>query len=156
MERAANDVMTRPPHDLRFGIFTIEAMIDLVVYGCWMAVLCLATFSLIVYKWGGGNLGNDCNSQFADACETVFRARGATFTVMTWFSLFLAWEVVHMRNSFFRMDADATGKRSCATQWMRDAWRNKFLLSCVVAGFFSVFPILYIPGVNHVIFLHKG
>lgn len=139
MEKAAADVMARPPHDLRFGIFTFEVMLDLVVYGLLMAALCLASFSMVVYRWGNGSLGDDCNNSFNETCEVVFRARGATFTCITWFSLILAWEVVHLRLSFFRMQPKTN---TPWTQWCRDVWANKFLFTCVVAGFFSVFPIL--------------
>lgn len=42
-------------------------------------------------------------------------------------------------------------------QWFKDTWgKNKFLFICVVGGFFSVFPILYIPGLNDIVFLHTG
>lgn len=152
MEQASPDVMEQKPNTSRFGIFTLEMIFDLLVYGLWMAGLCLATFSLVVYRWGDGKLGLDCNSDYNDSCDVVFRGRGATFAVITWFSLFLAWEVVNMRRSFFRMHNDS----SIFVQWFKDTWCNKFLFACVVLGFASVFPILYIPGLNHVVFLHKG
>ncbi|PWN53615.1 putative ENA2-plasma membrane P-type ATPase [Violaceomyces palustris] len=152
MEKAAKDVMSRPPHNLKYGIFTPEMMVDLLVYGFWMAALCLATFTLVVFKWGNGELGFDCNSSYNPTCDVVFRARGATFAVITWFSLILAWEVVNVRRSFFNMNDGA----KWYSQWFVDTWRNKFLFFCVILGFFSVFPILYIPGLNRVVFLHSG
>src|ERR1700759_817287 len=57
MEIAAPDVLRRPPHSLRQGIFTPEVIIDMVAYGLWMAALCLAAFSLVMFHWGDGNLG---------------------------------------------------------------------------------------------------
>ncbi|WFD01556.1 P-type Na(+) transporter [Malassezia obtusa] len=152
MEQPSPDIMEQKPNTSRFGIFTLEMLLDLLVYGLWMAALCLATFSLVMFRWGDGDLGLDCNNKYNDSCDLVFRARGATFAVITWFSLFLAWEVVNTRRSFFRMHND----RSIFTQWFHDTWRNKFLFACVVLGFASVFPILYIPGLNKVVFLHKG
>ncbi|WFC95110.1 P-type Na(+) transporter [Malassezia brasiliensis] len=152
MEKAAPDVMEQKPSTSRFGIFTFEVLCDLLVYGLWMAALCLATFSLVMYGWGDGDLGLDCNNKYNDSCDNVFRARGATFAVITWFSLFLAWEVINMRRSFFRMN----NNKPIWSQWIYDTWSNKFLFACVVLGFASVFPILYIPGLNKVVFLHKG
>ncbi len=147
------DVMKRPPHDLKYGIFTIEVMIDLVVYGVWVGALCLATFSLVVFGFGDGNLGTDCNIEYSAACDTVYRARGATWVVMVWASLFLAWEMVHMRRSFFRMRK----KYPIYSQWLHDTWgKNRFLFLTVVGGFFSVFPFLYIPVINDVVFLQRG
>ncbi|WFD43203.1 P-type Na(+) transporter [Malassezia psittaci] len=152
MEPASPDVMEQPPYNSRFGIFTVEMILDLVVYGLWMAALCLATFTLVLYGWGDGDLGNDCNNSYNASCDTVFRARGATFVVITWFSLFLAWEVIDLKRSFFRMRSS----QSIWTQWFHDTWNNKFLFACVVVGFVSVFPIVYIPGLNEVVFLHRG
>lgn len=152
MELAAPDIMEQKPVTSRWGIFSLEVMCDLLFYGLWMAALCLATFSLVVFRWGGGVLGEDCNSKYNASCDVVFRGRGATFTVLTWFSLFLAWQVTDMRRSFFRMHKTT----SWLWQWLVDTWRNKFLFTCVICGFFSVFPILYIPGLNKVVFLHKG
>ena len=48
-----------------------------------MAALCLATFTLIVLSWGNGDLGMNCNADYSDSCDTVFRAQASTFAVMT-------------------------------------------------------------------------
>lgn len=152
MEAAPHDIMRQRPNNSRFGVFNFEMFVDLLFYGLLMAALCLATFSLIEFRWGPSDLGYDCNNDFNDSCDAVFRARGATFVVMTWFSLFLAWEVTNMRRSFFAMGNDA----HWYNQWLVDTWKNKFLFACVVLGFASVFPILYIPGLNHIVFLHKS
>ena len=56
---------------------------DLTVYGFRMAALCLATFTLIVLSWGNGDLGMNCNADYSDSCDTVFRAQASTFAVMT-------------------------------------------------------------------------
>merc|ERR1711877_88351 len=65
----------------------------MVVYGVWTAALCLAAFVLVLYGFGNGNLGENCNENL-EGCETVFRARATCFATLTWFSLFLAWEVI--------------------------------------------------------------
>ena len=151
-ERAAPDVMTRPPVSLQQGIFSIEVLLDMTVYGMWIAVLCLGAFSLVIYGWGDRRLGDGCNGGF-EGCELVFRARGTTFACLTWFALFLGWEMVDMRRSFFRMKP---GSKRYLSQWMLDVWDNKFLFWSVIAGFVTVFPILYIPIINHSVFLHTG
>ncbi|KAF8429556.1 sodium transport ATPase [Tirmania nivea] len=151
MEVASDDIMTRPPHNLKVGIFTYEVLIDMTVYGCWMAILCLTSFSLVVWGFGDGNLGQDCNNQYSESCELVFRARSTTFVSLTWFALFLAWEMVHMRRSFFRMEPKP---KHPVTIWMKHAWRNPFLFWSIVAGFVTVFPIIYIPVINHKVFKH--
>lgn len=124
----------------------------MLVYGVWMAALCLASFSLVLYGWGDGDLSRGCNSS-ADNCDTVFRARATTFVCMTWFALFLAWEMMDMRRSFFRMKP---GSKKYFTQWMYDVWENKFLFCGIMIGFVTTFPILYIPVINDIVFKHKG
>lgn len=152
-EVAAPNIMRRPPQSLKTGVFTMEILIDMVVYGLWMAALCLSAFSLVLFGFGNGDLASNCNGDYSDACDTVFRARATTFVCLTWFALFLAWEMVDMRRSFFRMQPKST---KYFTQWAIDIWRNRFLFWAIMAGFVTVFPTLYIPVINHVVFKHQG
>ncbi|KAJ5887700.1 hypothetical protein N7495_007741 [Penicillium taxi] len=157
MEIAAPDVMDRPPQSKQ-GIFTWEVIIDTLVYGIWMAGLCLSAFALVMFYWGDGDLSQGCNTQYNDPstdynCDTVFRARATTFTCMTWFALFLAWEMIDLRRSFFKMQPDS---KKHFTQWMHDVWRNQFLFWGIMAGFVLAFPILYIPVINHSVFKHTA
>lgn len=153
VEIAAPDIMQRQPQSLKTGVFTMEVMVDMVIYGLWMAALCLTAFSIVLFGFGDGNLGSNCNDQYSEACDTVFRARATTFVCLTWFALFLAWEMVNMRRSFFRMQPKST---KYFTQWTHDVWRNQFLFWAIMAGFITIFPILYIPVINHVVFKHTG
>jgi Na+-exporting ATPase len=152
MEVAAPDIMDRPPQTKQ-GIFTWEVIVDILVYGVWTAALCLASFSVVVWGFGDGDLARGCNREYSADCDLVFRARATTFVCLTWFALFLAWEMVDMRRSFFRMQP---GSKKYLTQWMYDIWRNQFLFWSIVAGFVTTFPILYIPVLNHVVFKHTG
>lgn len=153
MEVASPDILTRPPQSLKRGVFTLEVLVDMLAYGLWMAALCLAAFSLVMFGFGDGDLGTGCNGSYNDRCDTVFRARATTFVCLTWFALFLAWEMVDMRRSFFRMQP---GSKKHFTQWMHDVWRNKFLFWAIMAGFITIFPTLYIPVINHDVFKHTG
>jgi Na+-exporting ATPase len=151
-ESAVADIMERPPQSLKTGVFTTEVMVDMLVYGLLMAALCLASFSLVMFGFGDGNLSTGCNDSFS-GCETVFRARATTFVCMTWFSLFLAWQMIDMRRSFFRMKPSSP---YIFTQWARDIWANQFLFWAVMFGFVTIFPVLYIPGLNRIVFKHTG
>jgi len=153
MEVASPDILSRPPQDLKRGVFTLEVMLDMIAYGLWMSALCLSSFLLVVYGFGDGNLGSGCNDTYSEQCDTVFRARATTFVSLTWFALFLAWEMVDMRRSFFRMQP---GSKRYFTQWMLDVWRNQFLFWAIIAGFVTIFPTLYIPVINHDVFKHTG
>ncbi|KAK5127708.1 hypothetical protein LTR08_004317 [Meristemomyces frigidus] len=151
-EVASPDIMQRPPQSLKRGVFTIEVMVDMLVYGLWTAALCLASFVLVLYGFGSGRIGIGCNESI-DTCEEVFRARATCFATLTWLSLFLAWEVVDTRRSFFRMTPDS---KRYITQWIHDVWRNPFLFWSVIAGFVLSFPLLYIPVINEKVFKHTG
>ncbi|KAL3417075.1 potassium sodium efflux p-type fungal-type transporter [Phlyctema vagabunda] len=153
VEIAAPDIMNRPPQSLKTGVFTMEVMIDMLVYGFWMAALCLTAFTLVLFGFGTGSLGANCNNDYGPECDEVFRARATTFVCLTWFALILAWEMVNMRRSFFRMQPKSD---KYFTQWMHDVWRNKFLFWSIIAGFVTVFPTLYIPVINHQVFNHAA
>lgn len=152
-ERAVPDIMQRPPQSLKTGIFTTEFLVDMVVYGLWITALCLGSFVLRVYAWGDGQLGLGCNDRYNPTCETVFRARATTFACLTWFALFLAWEMIDRRRSFFRMQPDS---KKYFTQWFLDVWRNQFLFWAIMVGFVTLFPLLYIPVINKTVFKHSG
>lgn len=152
-EVASPDILSRPPQSLKRGVFTVEVLLDMLVYGLWIAALCLASFTLVLNGWGTGNLGTNCNDSYSDSCDTVFRARATCFACLTWFSLFLAWQMIDMRRSFFRMQP---GSKKYLTQWFHDVWRNKFLFWSIMAGFITIFPVVYIPGLNTIVFKHKG
>ncbi|KAF1844346.1 potassium/sodium eff [Cucurbitaria berberidis CBS 394.84] len=150
-ERAVPDILQRPPKSLKTGIFTKEFLIDMVVYGVWITSLCLCSFTLVVYGFGDGSLGQGCNESYNESCELVFRARATTFACLTWFALFLAWEMIDTRRSFFRMQPNS---KRYFTQWALDVWRNQFLFWAIVAGFVTLFPLIYIPKLNTVVFKH--
>ncbi|GAB7353170.1 hypothetical protein MBLNU459_g3700t2 [Dothideomycetes sp. NU459] len=155
-EIAAPDILRRPPQSLKRGVFTLEILIDMVVYGLWIAALSLAAFAIVLYGISGESGRIDatgCNNAWSPECDAVFRARATCFACLTWFSVFLAWEMIDMRRSFFRMQP---GSPYRYTQWMRDVWRNKFLFTAVVAGVVTLFPILYIPVINRDVFRHTG
>lgn len=48
MEEKTSDIMLRPPHSLRIGVFTKELIIDKFVYGTLCGCLCLAAFAIVV------------------------------------------------------------------------------------------------------------
>ncbi|KAJ8609294.1 hypothetical protein MRB53_039169 [Persea americana] len=91
-EKAAKDIMERPPHDNKKGIFTWELITDMLVYGTIMGCCCLATFVFIVFGPGPDGLGMDCNKTYGSSCDVVFRARASVFAELTWMILISAWE----------------------------------------------------------------
>ena len=151
-EPASPDVMERPPHDNKKGVFTWQLITDMLVYGTIQGTCCLMTFVFIVYGPGPDGLGEDCNKRANDTCDVVFRARAAVFAELTWLILISAWELKGMRRSMFRLNPHDTHP----FPFFKDIWANQFLFWSVVIAAVSVFPAVYIPGLNISVFKHSG
>ncbi|KAI0533206.1 putative sodium P-type ATPase [Xylaria digitata] len=148
-EKAVPDILNRPPQDLKYGVFTPEFLVDMVSYGILMGVAVLATFATIIFGFYDGNLGMKCNEVYSPDCQPVFRARAATFAMTTWIFVILAWELIDFCRSFFSMPKGFKA-------WANHLWGNPFLFYSVTVVFVSVFPTIYIPAINRVVFLHDG
>ncbi|KAH8603167.1 hypothetical protein B0O99DRAFT_605317 [Bisporella sp. PMI_857] len=149
-EKAASDVMRRPPHDNKRGVFTVQILVDMMVYGFLMGTCTLLTFVIVIYGANGGELGHDCNKTFSESCRPVFRARAAVFAELTWLILISAWEFKSIRRSMFRLDPYSVSR----FPFFKDVYENRFLFWAVIIGALSVFPAVYIPGLNTKVFKH--
>lgn len=151
MEEKTSDIMLRPPHSLRIGVFTRELIVDKMIYGTIMGSLCLAAFVIVVYGAGHGDLGESCNQEYNSSCDVVFRARATVFATLSFLILVTAWEVKHFSRSLFNLDPTRfTGPFSV----FKAVWYNRFLFWAVISGFVITFPVVYIPVVNKVVFKH--
>lgn len=121
----------------------------MVYYGLLMAGCVLGSFTVVIFGFEGGNLGIECNNAYSAECNAVFRARATCYTTMTWIFSFFAWELIDFRRSLFYMPKGLEA-------WALHLWGNKFLFCSVTIVFIAVFPTLYIPGLDHVVFLHHG
>ncbi|KAF2496758.1 putative potassium/sodium P-type ATPase [Lophium mytilinum] len=154
LEEAQPNIMFRPPHSLRIGVFTRELIIDKFIYGTFMGGLCLVAFTYVAYAIGRGDLGFGCNDGWNYTCEVVFRARSTTYATLTFLLLATAWEVKHFSRSLFNLDprSEYDGLFSV----FPTVWRNRFLFWAVVAGFVLVFPVIYLPFINKKVFKHSA
>jgi P-type Na+/K+ transporter len=149
-EAASPDIMREPPKDLKKGVFTWEVMIDVVVYGIWISLLCLASFSMVLFRYGSGQLGDGCNNSWSPDCDEVFRARATAFACLTWFSVFLAWELVDTRQSLFLLGHESG-------RWFGQVlFANRVLFFAVMLGLLTLPLVLYIPVINTKVFKHTG
>lgn len=151
-EKANSEIMRKPPHSTKRGVFTNQILVDMLVYGFIMGVCTLMTFVIIVYGVGGGQLGHDCNTSYSESCNVVFQARAAVFAELTWLILISAWEFKSLRRSMFRLNPESTSK----FPFFKDIYENRFLFWSVIIAFFSVFLAVYIPGLNTNVFKHRG
>lgn len=155
LEEAQPDIMYRPPHDLRIGVFTRELIVDKMIYGTFMGTLCLVSFVCVIYAAGSGtsSLGDGCNQEYNPSCDAVFRARATTYATLTFLLLVTAWEVKHFSRSLFNMDPIRNPKTFSVFPTL---WKNRFLFWAVMAGFVVAFPVIYLPVVNQLVFKHHA
>lgn len=153
LEESQPDIMYRPPHDLRVGVFTRELIVDKLIYGTCMGSLCLLAFVAVVYGAGGANLGDSCNQEWNQSCEVVFRARATTYATITFLLLVTAWEVKHFSRSLFNLDP---ARHSGPFSIFPVLGQNRFLFWAVFAGAIMVFPVVYLPVVNKSVFKHSA
>jgi P-type Na+/K+ transporter len=158
LEPAVADIMSRPPRSMRVGVFTKSLIIDKMVYGVTMGVLCLLAFVIVIYGNGSGALGEDCNSDYNETCHTVYEARATVFSVLTFTLLMTAWEVKDFNASLFNMKlssastdpANAHGlilapeTSDSSTDSSSQSSKNAAsVISNLGKKYFSVFPTLY-------------
>ncbi|KAI4726275.1 Na(+)/Li(+)-exporting P-type ATPase [Aureobasidium sp. EXF-10728] len=148
MEEASADVMIRAPHSLKAGVFTKELIVDKFVYGTFMGALCLASYVIVAFGVGDGDLGFDCNESYNSSCDLPYRARGTAYSVLTVLLSVMAWEAKHLTLGLFNMDR--------STSFMRNLMKNHFLFYSVCAGLLTPIPIIYIPVVNRQVFRHTA
>ncbi|KAG8676797.1 hypothetical protein FPOAC1_002805 [Fusarium poae] len=151
-EQASPDILRRPPHSLKYGVFTPEFLVDLVTYGILMLISILGSSAIVLYGFNSHGLGHDCNSTYSESCEGVFSARSTAFATMTWDFLLFAWQLVDFRRSFF---AEIFEKGGGFKAWVKKLWKNPFLFWSVTLSFVLIPPTLYIPVINRVVFMHS-
>ncbi|KAG6861634.1 hypothetical protein C0995_014073 [Termitomyces sp. Mi166 len=122
LERAPADLMRRPPHSTKDGVFTWPVIVDCLSYGIVMGATSLVTFIIVVYGAGDGkaSLLRECNHEHVDGCSTVFRARSTVFAALIFQILLYALELKSWR-AFYK-----------------DLWANQVLIWSVVGGMISV------------------
>ncbi|KAK0386047.1 hypothetical protein NLU13_5884 [Sarocladium strictum] len=153
LEEASLDILQRPPRSLKKGVFTKDLVRDQLVYGFCMGSLCLAAFMIVAFGPDGYHeLPSGCNEDYASGCDSVFEARATTFATLSFLLLITSWEVKHFHKSLFAMDERWSGPFSV----FKTIYHNKFLFWSVVAGFLFVFPLIYIPQLNILVFKHKA
>jgi potassium/sodium efflux P-type ATPase len=142
LEPVHKDQMLQPPRTEKDGLFSRSNLIDIIFYGFSIGVICLANFIIVLYGYGTGNLGVDCNGHYNDTCDEVYRARGALFATLT---------VIVLLHGF-------TCRDLCNSTWSLKALRgpkNKYLFWSTLFGFILLIVALYVPVLNTEVFRHK-
>ncbi|TFK28820.1 sodium transport ATPase [Coprinopsis marcescibilis] len=144
VEKAPLDLMLKPPHSVKDGVFSWPVVIDCISYGFVMGATCLVNFVIVVYGRYGGDLGEDCNHFAGDVCNVVFRARSTVFATLIFQILLYAWELKSFERSMFSLTP--------GRPFYKDLWANQLLFWSVLGGMVSVVLPIYIPGFNNRVF----
>ena len=150
LEEASSDVMIRPPHSIKAGVFTFELIRDKFIYGTFMGCLCLASYVAVVFGPGDGDLGFDCNENYNETCGLAYRARGTAYSILTVLLSAMALEAKHLTLGLWNMDPERTGPLAI----FHNIRKNRFLFFAVLAGMVTPFAIIYIPVINQIVFRH--
>ncbi|PVU90617.1 hypothetical protein BB559_004518 [Furculomyces boomerangus] len=142
-EKAADDNMENPPRDPKKGLFVNEVIVDILAHGIFIGLTSIFSFYLVLSVFGNGELGSNCNSTYNSSCETVYRARGTNFSILTILLLIFSYSC---RNP---------SKQTLSPEKIRNFYQNKYLFYSFWSGIFVVLFALYVPGVNKTIFKHS-
>jgi magnesium-transporting ATPase (P-type) len=110
LEKATPDLMRKPPHNIKTGVFSWPVIIDCLSYGVVMGATCLAVFVIVVYGKYNGDLGYDCNHSSSAVCSAVFRGRSAVFATLIFQILLYAWELKSCKFTHFSCSTLAADK----------------------------------------------
>ncbi|GAA5804028.1 hypothetical protein HPULCUR_009514 [Helicostylum pulchrum] len=143
LEPIHDNQMLEPPRTEKEGLFRKSNLMDIMFYGIVIGLICLCNFVVVMYGWGTGNFGNDCNHGYNTSCEEVFRARGALFATLTILVLLHGFTCRDLINSTWSIKA------------LRGP-QNKYLYYSTAFGFVLLIIALYVPGLNTQVFKHRG
>ncbi|KAF9583565.1 Na+ ATPase [Lunasporangiospora selenospora] len=144
LEPASASNMHEPPRSAKQGLFSFEVIMDTFIYGLAMGALSFANFCIVVFAINDGELGEFCNREYSDLCEGVFRARATAYACLTFLILAHAINCRSLRESGWAPQNLSTLKHN-TTLWLS-----------IIVGVILVFPIIYIPGLNHNVFKHSA
>ncbi|KAJ1731572.1 hypothetical protein LPJ61_002471 [Coemansia biformis] len=136
VEKAWPTIMDEPPRPSSSGLFTWEVLGDIAFFGTSMGLLSIADFWIVVNGFGDGNMGEECNREYSESCDLVFRARGTVFATLTLAILLHSYNCRRIRGPMWNWTM------------LKRFYENKFLFAGVVAGTILCIICMYVPGLN--------
>ena len=77
-----------------------------------MGCLCLASYVIVIFGAGDGDLGFDCNENYNPTCSLTYRARGTAYSTLTVLLSVMALEAKHLKFGLFNMSPEKPGPLS--------------------------------------------
>ncbi|KAJ2662061.1 hypothetical protein IW148_003109 [Coemansia sp. RSA 1199] len=144
VEKAWPTIMDEPPRSPSSGLFTWEVQGDIIFYGFGIGLLSISNFWLVMNGFGDGNMGEECNREYSDSCDLVFRARGTVFATLTLGILIHAYNCRRIRGPMWNW------------HMIKRVHENRFLFAGVVCGTVLCILCMYVPGLNTAVLKMKG
>ncbi|KAI9303183.1 potassium/sodium efflux P-type ATPase [Cunninghamella echinulata] len=136
--------MEEPPRTSKQSLFCISNLMDILFYGFSIGIICLCNFIVVIFGYGNGNLGVECNRDYSTECALVFRARGALFATLTVLCLLHGITCRDLVHSTWSYNALVRGRQ------------NYYLYASFLFGMVLLFIVLYVPVLNREVFKHDG
>ncbi|KAI9486735.1 MAG: potassium/sodium efflux P-type ATPase [Benjaminiella poitrasii] len=139
--------MLVPPRTEKESLFCYRNIIDILYYGVMMGLICLANYAIVIYVYGPGDLGINCNLALnqnpdKETCYIIYNARGALFVTMTVLLLLHAHTCRDLVNPTWTWKV-LTGRQ------------NFYMYASWIFGFGIMFIVLYVPVINTEVFKHS-
>ncbi|KAF9933858.1 Na+ ATPase [Linnemannia zychae] len=144
LEPPSESNMREPPRTAKQGLFSFEVIMDTFIYGLAMGILSFVNFVIVVIAMNNGEFGSMCNAHYSPLCDGVFKARATSYATLTFLILAHAVNCRSLRERGWTVASLSTLRF------------NKMLWISIVVGSLLVFPVIYIPGVNHGVFKHAN
>ncbi|SPQ94861.1 unnamed protein product (mitochondrion) [Plasmodiophora brassicae] len=137
LEKHVYRIMEEAPRPPGAGLFDNELIGDILFFGFVLGALSTTNFVLVVYILGTGNTTTyDCNHDYSNACDVIFRARGCLFATLTILMLLHTYNCRRRRESVWN------------PRFFEQAFENPYIAYALAVGIAITLVSLYLPGLN--------
>ncbi|XXQ31721.1 P-type Na(+) transporter [Plasmodiophora brassicae] len=141
LEKHVYHIMEQPPRPAGSGLFDNELIADILFFGFVLGALSTTNFVLVVYLLGIGDTTTyDCNHDYSNACDVIFRARGCLFATLTILMLLHTYNCRRRRESVWN------------PRFFEQAFENPYIAYALAVGIAITLISLYLPGLNLIVF----
>lgn len=135
-----DNILEVPPN--RKGFFTLELILDTLVYGCILGVSSLCAFIFVMYGPFNDDysMGHDCNVSSGVGCDTIWRARSTAFVVINVGLMLQGFNVRSTRKSIVHIG------------WFDNPW----IWGSAAVGIAAIAIVLYVEVIARDVFIHAA
>ena len=140
LDEPEDNILEVPPN--RKGFFTLELILDTLVYGCVLGVASLCAFIFVLYGPFNDDysIGRDCNLSSGTGCDTIWRARSTAFVTINIGLMLQGFNVRSTRKSIIHIG------------WFDNAW----IWGSAAVGIVAIAIVLYVEVIAKDVFIHAA